>query len=361
MSSVALQYEDFDKVYKRTKYNDILSLYYERLYDETNEDTHYNRINSVDLCGKYFDFDYYRFQAVKALTRMNLCRDKFCPNCQSLLATRRLFKYQPYLDSYAKDNGLYHVVFTVPNCTDVDLKVMVSLMYKTFGHVMRYLRGNLKIKGIDFTQYGWLGCIRSLEVTQNHENGTFHPHFHCIFIMKKDLVFDKVHKNQYSYDGRKLVRLFSDFEILLQKIWYLCFTGVRCTLKEIENLKQGFSVIVDECKPGDYKEVFKYAVKGCFKGDEIFTYESFKTLYYALHSRRVIQGYGVLRVLDFENDDIIEDEIDDVYDKYISKLAAFESPVKKIETLSEVLTETLNGNYIYVSKSSFRRVLLDTA
>lgn len=149
--------------------------------------------------------------------------------------------------------------------------------------------------------------------------------------------------------------------MFLQKIWYLVFSGIKVTKEEIDNLSLGFDVKADELKDGNYKEIFKYAVKGCFRGDDIFTYESFKALYYALHSRRMVQGYGALRVLNFEQDEVFEEEVDEAYNKFIEHLEKLEKPVHTYESLDEVLTESLRGVFKYVSRSSFRRVLRDTA
>ena len=360
IGSFAVPYEYFNKIDKRTQHNDILSDYYARLYEETNDEIHNNRSTSVRLCGKYMDFDYYRLQGVKELKRINLCRDKFCSNCQALLAAQRLHKYTPVLNGYAEEYDLYHVVFTLPNCTAEELRPTLDLMYKKFGYMTRYLRGVKKIKGIDFTLYGYQGAVRSLEVTQNFNTGTFHPHFHCIFILAKGLNLEKCHINQYSFDGDKLINEFSDFEILLQKVWRLVLEGKKVKKSSLDELKQGFSVKADLLKDGDYKEVFKYAVKGCLKDGKLYDYESFKTLYYALYGRRIIQGYGVLHSLKFEDDEIIEDETDTEYDALIGTLQALEKPVFTYESLNEVLLETLRCNVVYISKSNFRRVLAES-
>lgn len=363
LSSVGLQYEDFAKVAKRISHNDIISDYYSRLSEEaqtTDElEVLFNRSRALDLCGKYLDFNYYRFQGVKVLKRVNSCRDKFCPQCQSLLAQTRLAKYSPVLDEYSKDYDLYHVVFSVPNCHPDKLKITIVKMYKAFAHMIRYFRGNLKIKCVDFEDFGFVGAVRSLEITQNFDTGELHPHFHCLFILRKGLDLQKTYINQFSFDkfNKKALRRFSRLEILLQKIWCLLFNGLKVTAESIEEIGEGYSVVADEAQCGDYKEIFKYALKGCCKGDQVFTYENFKALYYALHNRRILQGYGVLRCLKFENDEIFEDEVDSEFDEIINELEAFEKPVLIVESLTETMTELLRGNFRYISKANIRRVL----
>lgn len=359
VENIALTYDHFTRIEKKIRFNDTISSFYNQMYEETNDQTFQNRAKSVDLCSKYLDIDYYRLQGVKCIKRINLCKDRFCQNCQSLLAQQRELKYTPILDEYAKDFDLYHVVFTVPNCSGEELRSMLRVMYKKFGHMIRYFRGNASIKGINFRKYGFQGAIRALEITQNLGEHTYHPHFHCIFIMKKGLVLDKSYINQYSYKGSELERKFSELEILMQKIWYLLLNGEEVNYDSIRSCGQGYSVIADPAD-GHYHQVFKYAIKGCFQDDRIFDYETFKTLYAALHSRRILQAYGVLHNIDFEADEILDDQADEQYDQIITELGRIEKPVFIAETLNVVLLETLRGNVRYISKGNLKALLART-
>ena len=285
LQDVSIPYESFNKIGKRIRNNDIISGYYNQLFDETGDYVFENRARSVNVCGKYIDFEYYRLQGVKDVKRINLCKDKFCPNCQAIIAQKREQKFSPVLDALAEDYSLHHVVFTVPNCSPEQLKPTLNAMYRKFGYMVRYFDGRKKISGVNFGQYGYAGAIRSLEITQDFKENTFHPHFHCIFLLRKGLELEKQHINQYSFDGSKLVRKFSDFEILLQKIWYLLMNGIEVNTTSIQDLRQGYSVIADPAEQGKYHQLFKYAIKECFKDGQIYDFETFKTLYYALHSR----------------------------------------------------------------------------
>lgn len=356
LENLALSYEHFTRIEKKIRFNDTISAFYNQMFDDTNDLTFQNRARSVDLCSKYLDIDYYRLQGVKCIKRINLCKDRFCQNCQSLLAQQRELKYTPILDEYAKDFDLYHVVFTVPNCDSDALLPMLKLMYKKFGYMVRYFKGQKKIKHINFRKYGFQGAIRALEITQNPDDRTYHPHFHCVFIMKKGLVLDKSYVNQYSYKGSKLERKFSELEILMQKVWFLLITGQEVNYDSIKTCGQGYSVIVDPAD-GNYHQVFKYAIKGCFQDDHIFDYDTFKTLYAALHSRRIIQAYGVLHNIDFEADEILDDQTDAEYDQIITELERVEKPVFIAETLNVVMLETLRANVRYISKANLKAIL----
>lgn len=359
LESVAIPYESFDKIGKRIRHNDIISGFYKRLFDDTGDYVFENRARSVDVCGKWIDFDYYRLQGVKDVKRINLCKDKFCPNCQSMIAKKRERKFTPVLDELADEYDLYHTVFTVPNCAPSDLKRTICAMYKKFGYMVRYFDGRKKVKSVGFLKYGYAGGIRALEITQDFDANTFHPHFHCILLFRKGLQLEKQHVNQYSFDGPRLSRKFSELEILLQKVWYLLMNDLEVNARSIADLKQGYSVIADSAEKGKYHQIFKYAVKGCFKDGAIYDYPTFKTLYYALHNRRIIQGYGVLHNYDFEEDELFEEEADAAYESAVAELKRLEEPVFMTEKLNETMCEALKGNIRYISRGNFKRYLIE--
>lgn len=358
LERVSIPYESFSKIGKRIRHNDIIFGFYKELFEETGDNVFENRARSLDVCGKYIAFEYYRMQGVKDVKRINLCKDKFCPNCQAMIAQKREAKYTPVLDDLAEEYSLHHVVFTVPNCEPERLKSTLGAMYKKFGYMVRYFDGRKKVSGIDFLQYGYAGGVRALEITQDFKSNTFHPHFHCIVLLRKGIELEKRYVNQYSFDGPRLSRKFSEFEVLLQKVWYLLMNGEEVNAASVAALKQGYSVIADPAEPGKYHQVFKYAIKGCFKDGQIYDFATFKTLYYALHNRRIIQGYGLLHNYDFEEDELFEEEADAEYESAIAELKRLEEPVFMVESLSETMCECLNGNVRYISRSNFKRILV---
>lgn len=359
LSERSIEPEYFEELGKKTRYNEYMTEYYNELFEETGEELYSHRAKSVELCCKYWDMDYYRLQAVKDIQRVNLCKDKFCFNCQSLLALRRQAKYAPVLDSYTAAYDIWHIVFTVPNCTGEELRGCLRRMYQKFGYMVRYMDGRKRLRGINFARYGYIGAVRALEVTQSREDGRFHPHFHCMFILRKGLSMKGRHVNSYSFDRGKLVRRFSDFEVLLQKVWCLLMSGREVNAQAIAELQEGYSVTADRVARGEYHEVFKYAMKGSFKDGTIFDYGTFKTLYHALHHRKVIQGYGALHNFKFEDEagELFEDELAELYEGLIAELQRWEEPVRTYESLEQIVTESRRANTRYISKSNFRSVL----
>ena len=366
----------FEAIKARTKYNDIIGEWYNDLYEETGIDSYERKARALKTCCKLWDVEYYQMQGFKDILRTNHCNDRFCDNCQSINARRREDKYTPFLDAFKRHFDIYHITFTVTNVTADKLNATVNRMFSEFGYVIRLFRNNAKIKGYDFTQYGFIGAVRALEITKNVAENTFHPHFHTLFLVRKGLKLDttgKTHLNKYSFDSvRKIVKpyYFSDFEILLQKVWRLRYDGVKVNKASIEALPLGYSV---KCvKPKNYHEVFKYATKGVFKdGDSAaHGYEDFKALQATLENRRIIQGYGCLNGFKFDDEkfdfDYIEtlsevvkciyaDKIkaDEEYKRLIEELRDLEpDPLKLFEKLEEIYDNLDYENIKYISRAS---------
>ncbi len=366
-----------DKVSRRIRKNETIAEFYEQLADDVNE----NRIagrstpealmetgKRIKSCCQYWSIDYYHLQGVKDMLRTNACKNRFCDNCQNAISIKRERKLAPLLDHLAKRFDIYHIVFTVPNVYADELKPCIDKMYKQFAYINRLFNGDAKIKGISFSKYGYIGGIRALEITKNREENTFHPHLHCLLVLKKGLKLDssKKHINRFSFNNPDVKkshhkkeygapeRYFSDFEILLQKVWKLRYDGTKLTKENIEKIHEGYSVIVENAK-GHYKEIFKYATKGIFKEGEnnaMGNYYDFLSLYYALHGRRLIQGYGVLNGVDFEE---LNQDADELYKSIQCKLKELEEPKFRCESLNEI--ENNVDKYTYISRSSITELL----
>lgn len=335
----------------------IADFYYGK-YEETGEEKFLNKSKFIDGCCKLWDVDFFQQLKVKNIKRVNLCKDKFCFNCQSMLAVKRQLQFGPILDMHRQDYDVYHLVVTVPNCGGEELKALIKKMYKKFPFLLRYFRGKAKVKNINFLQYGYAGAVRALEVTQNQETKEFHPHFHCMVLLKKGLNLEGEICNAYSYGKENGFHKFSKLEILLQKIWWLLMNDERVTAKAIEELKQGYDVYLTDSE-GYYHEVFKYACKGAFdpdKGAFLYKEQTFWTLYGALNNRRMIQGYGKLYNFNDLDGDILDDEATDLYERIISALIDFEKPIFKVESLDEVIDNSVFCKYI--SKSNLKRLII---
>lgn len=354
----ALDKKAISKKADRVKDNDVISGYYRQLYQDTANEGHLRRADAVDGCFKFWDIDHYRKQHVKDIKRINLCKDKFCLNCQNALSKRRYAKYKLVLDALLDKYDIYHVVVTVPNCTADELLDVLDRMYKKFPYIIRYFAGERKCKGIDFLAYGYKGAIRSLEITTKRIPGgvEFHPHFHSLFVLRKGIPNVRKHINDYSFSNGVLRRKFTDLEILLQKEWYLLYSGERFTAEAVNDLQQGYSVTVDKAE-GNYKEIFKYPIKGESRRDSmmdvVFSYDVFAVLYCALHRRKVLQGYGLLNFGDEETDE--DREIDQIYQSLVSELQTIEDPERQYLRLEEIFSDIEHDDVTYISKNVIRQ------
>ncbi len=368
-----------DKVSRRTRKNETVADFYEQLAEDIEErqigwcfnpETLLNIADRLRKCCRYWDIDHYLFQGVKDLLRTNCCRNRFCDNCQNVLAIQRERKFAPILDDLSKKYDIYHIVFTVPNVYGEELKPCVDRIYKQFAYMNRLFSGDAKIKGINFLKYGYVGAVRAIEITKNRIENTFHPHLHCLFVLKKDLNLDKgrKHVNSYSFNNPDIKkshhkkvygepeRYFSDFEILLQKIWRLRCDGIKLTQKNIDSIKEGYSVICDNAA-GHYKEIFKYATKGIFKeGEEnaLGGYHDFLPLFHSLYGRRLIQGYKFLNGFNFED---LEQDADKEYKAVRARLDEWEKPIRVFEFLNEIEENLEKKRYTYISRSSVGEIM----
>lgn len=330
--------------------------YSDKGFDEIKRTKWLSKSSNIYNCCKYLDLDVYLKLKVKDVKRINLCRDKFCLNCQKMMADQRQARFAPQLDELRKDYEVFHLVLSVPNCSGVKLLSTIDKMYKSFPHMLKYFKGQGKVKGVDFLAYGYAGAVRGLEITQNETTKEFHPHFHCMILFKKGLELIKTIINPYSFDHGILKNRFSPLEILIQKLWFLLLNGERVTAKALEELKLGYDCQMSNSE-GHYHEVFKYAFKGAFdeeKGVFLYNEQIFWILYEAFHNRRMIQGYGLLYDFD-ECEDIIQAEADLRYEQIISTLREIEKPTFRIENLDEILERLPFWHYI--SKGNVKRAL----
>lgn len=361
-SSFEISRGHLEKLLKNQRFNELIGSYYERYILESDFDSNVleRKLQRLKDCNSFWILDVYKKLRVKDFKKTNLCRDKFCNNCKKVKQASRMARFMPYIDE-VKNNGylLSQMVLTVPNVSGLVLKDMISVMFNAFSVLIDYLKLYKKIKGVDF-DIGYVGAIRSLEVT--YKDCDYHPHLHVLIAHTKP-IGAKIHVNSYSYDSfnKEHLRLFSDFEILIQKVWYLlvsdffevnmniCPKRKRIVRSRLDKLQVGYSCMMDRFEEDDFIELFKYMTKG--NGSEhkdenaIMTYDNFKVLYVALHGVRQIQGYGCFySIKDYD----ITDEVEDYYKTVIDYLQKKETPVTVSETVQAVFEDS---TYTVISKS----------
>ena len=336
-------------VYNNNVYNKVIVGYYEKLIKD-NPSVPISIIENIKKCNKYFTVNRYDCSMVKDFISTNLCRDKFCNNCKKVKQASRMSRYIPEIEPYS--DNLYHIIFTLPNVCGSDLKNTLDKMSKSFRKLMRYINGTKKLNFLDFSKYKYLGSIRSLEIT--FKNDSYHPHYHCAFAFK-NLDLNCKYKNSYSYDhkGIKDLRLFSEFEIILQKLWYMCLNDITVCSENFNNLELGYSVLCNKFQDGDYAELFKYMTKETDEINNILTYDNFKTLYYATKCLKQIQGYGVFYRI---NDSDLDSEVDIMYNDLVYYLSCLEVPVLQHDKPFDLLNDNI---YTLISRKKVYQYLKD--
>lgn len=343
-----------EDVVKNIEYNKIIIDYYEKFQKEPhitfNTQTLTNNTKRLCNCNRFWELDKYEEHKIKDFKRTNLCRDKFCANCKKVRQSARMAKYIPVLEEY--QDKLYHLTLTLPNCSGVDLLLTYKKMAKCFRKLIDFLSCREKIKGIDFSTWGYEGAVRSLEVT--FKDDSYHPHFHIGLVLNTDLGKKNI-ENTYSFDYRKgikeLKRLFCEKEILIQKIWFLLLNGEKVTKKAIKSLKEGYSCTLDKFPSEDYQELFKYMTKETDENGSILTYENFINLYYSLYRVKQIQGYGCLYSI---TDDGDLEGMEQQYEEYIQEIAKKESPKLVSERPQDLLLDT---EYTLISRKNYFKYL----
>ncbi|MDR3263644.1 MAG: protein rep [Clostridiales bacterium] len=265
------------------QYNARLAEYFQMLFDETELERYTLLSKRVEDCNESLSFDFYQVQKVADLKKINLCGNRFCPNCQWLLQASRLMRFSSVIAETGKTSSLWHLVLTEPNCPGADLKMVSYVMFKCCSRFIRFLEGKDKIAGIDFNSLGYRAAFRSFEIT--YKDNSFHPHFHLLLALDPDYFIVKNIVNDYSYSidyktGQKvLTRKFSELEILIQKLWRLLFDN------ELERYKR--QAMINEVEGEDYvdygnrldeynrikrEEIRRTSKKNDLKGESFYDY-----------------------------------------------------------------------------------------
>jgi plasmid rolling circle replication initiator protein Rep len=355
----------------RTQNNEMIANYYNKLllknipYAARKQFTNLIDEKAIRIarCGKSMFIDEFQNQGIRDLQSISFCGNRFCQNCQKQKALTRFLKFKPILDNANEKYTLCHIALTVPNCPSEKLEGTVKTMQKSFYHLHRYFTGNIKIKNVNFLQYGYAGSVRALETTYKYKNRPkeqeYHPHFHAIMAFKKDFTLNKTIYNKYSVSNRSLeVRLFSEIEILIQKLWYLLNTphDKRITVKDIENVPDGFSCVMDIITDDSYYEVFKYVNK-VFGEDKVkMRFDQFEVLENMLRNRRTIQGYGCFYgITDIYEIDESFVECRDIIRTYLKRT---ELPINKGFHINEVMDDMCQDipDYTYLNMKAIHNL-----
>jgi plasmid rolling circle replication initiator protein Rep len=130
-------------------------------------------------CGTYLTYKYCPDCGKTFISSSNLCRDKLCPTCSWRLSLKRFAEMCCTINALGDYNLTCagFLTLTVKNCKPENLKYTIKKMNEDWNRMLAGRRMRVLI----------IGWARSLEITYNKENNTFHPHFHVI-VLFEDLI-----------------------------------------------------------------------------------------------------------------------------------------------------------------------------
>ncbi len=329
----------FEDVQKKVEYNNNYADLYMQRYDNTNLQKYATLSERVRNCHKSWFGDRYKQSGYFNVKRVFHCHNRWCWLCNHLKQAKRLMEYHVKFEELLKTYDLYHVVFTIKNVKGNVLKETLSNMQRSLKKIIRYFQGFGKIAGIDFEQYGFVGAIRSFEIVINPTD--YHPHIHCLFMLRKELEMPRTKINKFSFSNGKLVRKFSEFEVMLQKLFYLIMHKTKVTYENIESLSLGYSCTADLVEGDSWHEVFKYATKMSKDGSAMCTYEQFVLLDDILHKFKMLQCYGIFydEKKDENNDEPTDPTAEILFEKVLILLNSREQPERDVSVKLDKLVE----------------------
>lgn len=293
-----LKEELLKKFAPKREASELLSASYDRLGYES-------RSERVSGCGTFLEFrltgtphtsdvsDKWR------LHNANFCRDRLCPMC-NFRRTQKIFGQVSQIMDYLGDSFSYiFLTLTVPNCDGQKLSETLDEMQKGFRKFVKYKRVSNAVCGV----------LKSLEITRNKKNGTYHPHYHCILAVKESY-----------FTGKDYIK-HDDW----LSMWQKAMKNPDITQVDVRRCKPK-----EDIKDGDNRsksigaavaEVAKYSVKSVdylVPDDPELTDDIVSTLSAALLGRRLFSFSGIfdevrksLALDDCENGDLVITDSDD--------------------------------------------------
>lgn len=304
---------------------------------EVNEETYKNKSERINNCLNFWVWDKYTQNQILDLRSVNRCKNnRFCPNCRILDVSKFIHKFKDVMQSHLeKGYQMYMLTLTVPNVTPEELEPTLKKLSKCFLTLMRrYKEDSKKEHCINIS-----GGVRVLEITHNSSKNTFHPHYHCLILVKGGVpeeLLAKTERGRYSRK-RKSYNMKSIIDMEISKFWTLIYNGKSITKKSVAELDEKDVFECDFCeldKKGFY-EVFKYT----FKDADVDCYSTFVTLERALLYKRLRQGFGIL--FNVKCEDIDDGEVQEL------SLSVEESPT---------ILYTKNMEELYTTYENYRKI-----
>lgn len=151
-----------------------------RLSDAYNRIGLGSRASRVADCGTFLEFHVTEDRS--RLVRANFCRDRLCPYCQDRRSMKIFWQVSEVMKELERQKLRFvFLTLTVRNCGGSELAGIIDILldgFRKLSHKNKMWKRSV------------LGCIRTLEVTRNPVDCSWHPHLHLILAVPQSY-FDR--------------------------------------------------------------------------------------------------------------------------------------------------------------------------
>lgn len=212
------------------------------------------------------------------IVEANFCKQRLCPSCnwrRSLKIYGATSQILDHLDKqYGKSIKYLFLTLTVKNVPMSDLGKAIDGMAEAFKRLTNNRAWKNRVKG----------CMRTLEVTINHETQEAHPHYHLILAVDRS----------YATKGDETYWTHADWQAAWQKSARLDYAP-NVSIERVKGRESGVAEVSKYmAKDSDYLVDAMQAHMGTEEA-EALTDWLVGNLMTQLHGRRLISYTGILR------------------------------------------------------------------
>lgn len=143
----------------------------------------YNEAERVFGCGTQIEIGKLADDTEKIIFA-NFCKFRFCPMCVKRQSLKRYHDmstaWAQMQKQLAEDNIEWDAIMftgTIKNCSGSDLRQFIDYLLKGWANITHNLKWWKKY---------CIATARSLEITYNRKQNTYHPHIHCLCVFRRD-------------------------------------------------------------------------------------------------------------------------------------------------------------------------------
>lgn len=167
---------------KHKRYNEVLADLYNKALEIDPALMSATRLQSVTECGDYLMYGE-TAAGERKLAQASFCRDRLCATCnwrKSLKLYQQVDAIVGLVDTWQPTRYLF-VTLTIRNVYGDELRDAIDRLNAGFKRLVDGTKHHAKSKTI---KTNLLGYMRSIEITYNQREDTYHPHIHAIIAVR---------------------------------------------------------------------------------------------------------------------------------------------------------------------------------